>query len=154
MTTLHELEIINTNLGGYMAERSRIRFNPDTKEIEVEGSESFVKTYFGKLQAMISGDAEKTVPEKKEPKAAKAPKRKPVNKKRQSKKASKVITGTKRGDLSKAVLFLIQSSAEGIATAELKEKTGMKDRQIWPIISSAKKKGKIKQVKRGVYVRA
>lgn len=34
---------------------SRIKFNPVTKEIEVEGSEQFVKTYFGKLQAMLSG---------------------------------------------------------------------------------------------------
>ncbi len=42
-----------------MKENSRIRFNPVTKEIEVEGTESFVKTYFGKLQAMISGPAEK-----------------------------------------------------------------------------------------------
>ena len=29
-----------------MKENSRIRFNPGTKEIEIEGSESFVKTYF------------------------------------------------------------------------------------------------------------
>ena len=31
---------------------------------------------------------------------------------------------------------------------------GLKDRQIWAIISYAKKAGKIKQVKRGVYVGA
>jgi hypothetical protein len=113
-----------------------------------------VETYFGKLQAMLAGSAEKKAAITKEPKAAKAPERKPVKKKRQSKNASTMITGTKRGALSKAILALIQGSPEGIATAELKEKTGMKDRQIWPIISSAKKKGKIKQVKRGVYVGA
>ena len=33
---------------------SRIRFNPGTRGIEVEGSEQFVKTYSGKLQAMLS----------------------------------------------------------------------------------------------------
>ena len=44
-----------------MASNSRIRFNPVTKEIEVEGTEKFVKTYFDKLQAMISGAAEKKV---------------------------------------------------------------------------------------------
>ena len=44
-----------------MKENSRIRFNPVTKEIEVEGSESFVKTYFSKLQAMISGSPKKTM---------------------------------------------------------------------------------------------
>ena len=42
-----------------MANNSRIRFNPVTKEIEVEGTEQFVKTYFAKLQAMLSGASEK-----------------------------------------------------------------------------------------------
>ncbi len=37
-----------------MRENSRIRFNPVTKEIEVEGSEKFVRTYFQKLQQMLS----------------------------------------------------------------------------------------------------
>jgi len=137
-----------------MNEKSRIRFNPATKEIEVEGSESFVKTYFDKIQAMISGVPAKKAAIKKEPKAVKERPEKKAKKRRQSKKAPKVITGIRRGDLSKAVLALIQGSPEGIARAELKEKTGLKDRQIWPIISSAKKKGKIRQVKRGVYAGA
>ena len=38
-----------------MAERSRVRFNPVTKEIDVEGSESFVKTTLDKLLLMIPG---------------------------------------------------------------------------------------------------
>ena len=53
-----------------MKENSRIRFNPGTKEIEIEGSESFVKTYFNKLQAMISGNPEITTKESKPVKAA------------------------------------------------------------------------------------
>jgi len=56
-----------------MAGRSRIRFNPVTKEVEIEGSESFVKTYLGKLQTMLSEAPEKKVAIKKEPKAVKAP---------------------------------------------------------------------------------
>ncbi len=51
-----------------MNEQSRIRFNPVTKEIEIEGSEAFVKTYFNKLQAMMSGFTEKPM---EDPKAAK-----------------------------------------------------------------------------------
>jgi hypothetical protein len=54
-----------------MRENSRIRFNPVTKEIEIEGSESFVKIYFKKLQVMVFGLAEKTVAAKKEPKPVK-----------------------------------------------------------------------------------
>ena len=54
-----------------MRENSRIRFNPVTKEIEIEGSESFVKIYFKKLQVMVFGLTEKTVAAKKEPKPVK-----------------------------------------------------------------------------------
>ena len=43
---INHTEVIYTNIGGTMTERSRIRFNPVTSEIEVEGTEEFVKTYF------------------------------------------------------------------------------------------------------------
>jgi hypothetical protein len=36
-------------------EQARIKFNPEKKEIEIEGSKEFVTTYFNKLQNMISG---------------------------------------------------------------------------------------------------
>jgi len=53
-----ELENIHANLGRHVKENSRTRFNPGTKEIEIEGSERFVKAYFNKLRAMISGTSE------------------------------------------------------------------------------------------------
>ena len=59
-----------------MNEQSRIRFNPVTKEIEIEGSEAFVKTYFNKLQAMMSGVTEKTM---EDPKGAKLFRQRKVN---------------------------------------------------------------------------
>jgi len=66
---------------GTMKEKSRIRFNPVTKEIEVKGSELFVKKYFNKLQAIMSGSPEKTVAVKEKPKTIKAaPKKKSVKK--------------------------------------------------------------------------
>jgi hypothetical protein len=150
-----------------MGEQSRIKFNPVTKEIEIEGPEKFVKTYFNKIQSMLSG-ARKAVsgaPIKAIHVKAKASKGRPV-KKRQVKsvrqsgktptviKKEKPVKGIRRGNMSKAVLALIQDSHEGITTTELKKKTGMKDRQIWAIISSAKKMGKIKQARRGVYLGA
>jgi predicted transcriptional regulator of viral defense system len=52
------------------------------------------------------------------------------------------------------VVGLIQGSAEGISTAELKEKTGLVESQIWSIVNRASKEGKILKVKRGVYVGA
>ena len=174
-----------------MGGQSRIKFNPVTKEIEIEGSEKFVKTYFDKIQSMLSGTQEAVAAVPVKPKSTKvikeksvkekAVKEKPVKKVRQSKKAPVVAEPVieqlakkirqskkaqkvakqevptvkgKRGDMSKAVLALILDSPEGITTTELEEKTGLKDKQIWAIISNAKKAGKIKQAKRGVYVGA
>ena len=140
-----------------MKTESRIRFNPGTKEIEIEGSEEFVKAYFNKLQNMISAAPSETVEEskaikvrpakkaKKEPKAVKPFPAKKV------KRTAKKEPGVKKITNIDAVVTLIQSSAEGISTAELKEKTGLADSQIWNIVNRAYKLGKIKKVKRGVY---
>jgi hypothetical protein len=128
-----------------MKENSRIRFNPVTKEIEVEGSEEFVKTYFGKLQAMISGVPEAMM---KEPKVKKV---RPVKK---AGKVAKEKPGVKRVTNIDTVVGLIQGSTEGISTAELKEKTGLVELQIWSIVNRAAKLGKIKKVKKGLYAGA
>ena len=158
-----------------MAERSRVRFNPVTKEIDVEGSESFVKTYFGKLQAMISGavkgkvnvkratKAVKAAPEKKakkKPKAVKAPRVKKAKKATKTvipaptkrvKKARKKAPAKKRVTNIDTIVGLIQGAPEGISTAELKTKTGLAERQIWGIVNRASNLGKVRKMRRGVY---
>jgi len=152
-----------------MKEKSRIRFNPVTKEIEIEGSEEFVKAYFNKLQNMISGAPETIVEEskavkvrpvrkaKKEPKAVKArpPKKEPKAAKpgpqKKAEKAAKKASGIRRITNVAAVLKLVQGSAEGISTTEIKEKTGLTERQIWGVVTRADKQGKIRTVKRGIY---
>ncbi len=60
-------------------------------------------------------------------------------------------TGTKRNALSKAVLTLINSSPEGISTAELKKKTGLEGKQIRNIITGSIQQKKIQAIRRGVY---
>lgn len=155
-----------------MKNNSRIKFNPGTKEIEIEGNEEFVKTYFDKLQAMLSGPTKervkrapvvKTAPAEKAekkpnvkvspvPKAPKTPKALKARPPQKVKKATKKEPRVKRVTNIDKIVSLIQGSAEGITTSALKEKTGLVESQIWPIIASAKKKGKIKQAKRGVYV--
>jgi hypothetical protein len=144
-----------------MKENSRIRFNPFTKEIEIEGSETFVKTYFDKLQSIISGapgaaaeghkpaKARAAKKVKEEPEAAKAA---PAGKRRtKSGRAAKAETGGERITHIDRVVGLIQGSAEGISTTELKEKTGLVESQIWSIVNRAAKMGKIKKIKRGLY---
>jgi uncharacterized membrane protein len=146
-----------------MKENSRIRFNPVTKEIEIEGSESFVKTYFKKIQEMVFGSAEKTVAAKKEPKTTrtdpakktekkgKAIKVSPAAKAKKEPKAAKKVPGEKRVTNIDTVIGLIQGSAEGISTSKLKEKTGLSELQIWSIVNRASKGGKIRKMRRGVY---
>jgi hypothetical protein len=145
-----------------MKDNSRIKFNPVTKEIEVEGTEQFVKTYFGKIQAMISGAAEKKAAIKKGLKTVtvkavtvKADKKKPkAVRARPRKKARKIATrkpGEKRITNLDTIVGVIQGSTEGISTAELKEKTGLAESQIWNIVNAAAKEGKIRKIKRGLY---
>lgn len=154
-----------------MKENSRIRFNPVTKEVEVEGSESFVKTYFDKLQAMVDGSPKTTVTVKKKSVKVKAVPKKKVEKKtkvvkvspakkvkaikmtpvKKAKKATKRTPGKRKVTNIEAVVSLIQASAEGITTAAIKEKTGLAESQIWNIVNRAAKEGKIKKVKRGSY---
>jgi len=55
-----------------MGVQSRIKFNPVTKEIEIEGSESFVKAYFDKIHEMLSGTQEAVEESPAVPKPAKA----------------------------------------------------------------------------------
>jgi len=116
-----------------MQNNFRIRFNPHTKEIEVAGTEKFVRTYFNKLQAMISGLAEKTTGVKPEAKVGK-----------------KTKTAKKITNIEKVTKLIIQSK-DGISTAQLKKKTGLSERQIWSIVDRSAKLGKIRKVKRGVY---
>jgi hypothetical protein len=143
-----------------MKNHSRIRFNPVTKEIEVEGTEEFVKTYFDKLQTMISEAPEEKAAIKKEPKPVKAatvkvgkkPKTAKARPTKKVKEAANITPGVKRVTNIDMIVGLIQGSTEGISTAELKEKTGLSETQIWGIVNRAKKMGKIKQAKRGTYV--
>lgn len=141
-----------------MKGKTRIRFNPVTREIEVEGSEAFVKAYFDKLQAIIAESSMEPAAEPKEAigrpaketeKAAKAPAAHPRKK---AGKTPKRKTGAKRVTHIDTVVALIRSSAEGISTAELKQKAGLSESQIWNIVNRAAKEGKIKKIKRGVYI--
>lgn len=161
-----------------MEKKSRIRFNPVSKEIEIEGSESFVKIYFDKIQAMLSMPFAKAAPAKRGRRKAitaeaatakKAEKKAKPAKPSRVKKASKVVKSAvsrkvrkvrkagKKGSARKritnidAVVSLVQGAPEGISTTDLKTKTGLTERQIWSIVNRASKEGRILKVKRGVY---
>jgi hypothetical protein len=157
-----------------MAEKSRVRFNPVTKEIEVEGSESFVKTTLDRLLAILPGavkekvkvkratKAEKAAPKKKAEKKPKVVKASPFKKAKvpqnakppfakRIRKTGQKAPGEKRVTNIDTIVGLIQGAPDGISTAELKAKTGFAETKIWNIINRATKLGKIRTVKRGLY---
>ncbi len=135
-----------------MKENSRFRFNPSTKEVEIEGSEEFVSAMFNKIQKVMSGTSirltkEPTIPSS--DRIKKAGKRKVLPAKR-VKKVIKVQENAPRITLfDKVVGHILESN--GITTSELEEKTGLTDRQIWGVTAQAVKLGRIKKSKRGLY---
>lgn len=130
-----------------MEEKSRIRFNPMTKEIEIEGSEAFVKTYFHKLQGLLSQS-----PEKNNEKPLQENTR-PVRKAKKTQAKPGKQKAVKETQMD-AIVSLVNRTEGGITTSALKEKTGLAERQIWSVVYRAEKQGRIKKTKRGLYVAA
>ena len=59
-----------------------------------------------------------------------------------------------KGSVVAPVMRVIRASKRGVSVGQIMEKTGLKKGQIWPAISRAKKEGKVKIVKKGIYVKA
>ena len=76
--------------------------------------------------------------------------------KKSRKKPAKRATGKKtqaKKTATDAVLNTITRSRKGATTAQIKKKTGLSEKQIWNIINRAKRMGKIKSEKQGLYVK-
>ena len=56
-----------------------------------------------------------------------------------------------KGSVTGAIMGVIQSSSEGVNTDQIMKQTGLNKRQVWGTINRAKKEGKVKTVKRGIY---
>ncbi len=130
-----------------MKEQSRIRFSPVTGEIEVAGSEAFVRTYFQKLQRLLSQSPEAKGKTPARPTAGPAGKSKSAKAEPGKKKAG-------RETQMEAIVSLVRGAEGGITTSALKKKTGLAERQIWSVVYRAEKQGMIKKTKRGLYVAA
>ena len=110
-----------------------------------------LKALTKKVEKMIVavGKIEKPKPAKKAIKAKpakKAVKAKPVKKAVAKKKTKVTDTDT--------VLGIINRSKKGVGVAAIKNKTGFKDRKIYDIVKTLKKRGKVKSKKMGIYVKA
>ena len=126
-----------------MTQTSRIKFNPQTHEIEIEGSEAFVKKYFAIIQKVLVGPSakakDKAVPKKRGPKKAAA-----------AAKSAKMM-GPKKVTMTEKVIALVQQKQGGISVKNIIKKTKAGRQQAWNILSAAKKEGKISSAGRGVY---
>ncbi|NPU85073.1 MAG: hypothetical protein HPY65_11345 [Syntrophaceae bacterium] len=146
----------------------RIKFNPSSMEIEIEGSQAFVETYFDKIQSLILSVAQEVREEprrrkgrtpKKAIKAGKGVRAKKAGKEKKSDKTAmrnrraggRRIQGSSNTD---RVLELIRENPSGVTTSDLKASTGLSEQQIWGVIYAAEKRGKVRKVKRGMYAAA
>lgn len=86
-----------------------------------------------------------------QPKRRTEPKARPKRKRRAIKPAVKKKPAKQTA--TDAVLNVIKSSRKGVTTAQIKKKTGFSEKKIWEIVNRAKRDGKVKSVKRGVYVK-
>jgi hypothetical protein len=137
-----------------MAEKSRIKFNPVTKEIEIEGTERFVKTYFGKVQKLLADLSAESVKERKQ----RSKRGKTVDKTTVAGKAARAKQKKKDGKgnrgyiFEKVIKFITES--KGINTAELVKKTGLHEQQVRSVVYRAEKLGRIRKASRGIYTAA
>ena len=67
-------------------------------------------------------------------------------KKKVTKKATKVTAVS-------TVLSVISGSKKGVTTAQIEKKTGFDEEKVWNNINYLKRKGKVKNAGRGVYVK-
>lgn len=100
------------------------------------------------MQEMLDNLEQALTLEKPRRKAKAKPGRKRAAKKRVTRKKPAKETATN------AVVNTITKSKKGATTEQIKTKTGFDEKKIWGIITRAKKEGKIKSQKRGIYVKA
>lgn len=101
--------------------------------------------------------AAKKVPKAKKPlkRAPKKTKAKPATRKTKTKTApKKAATKRKPKPPYDTVVAIVRRSKKGVTCAIIKDKTGFDEQRIWNFIYKAKKQGKIKNLKRGLYVSA
>jgi hypothetical protein len=111
---------------------SKIKFNPGTGEIEVEGSEAFVKKYMKILQNLAFRPKMGT----------------------KGKKVKKIAKGKKRpvrGSIAKSILSVLKKNEQGLSIKDIAKKTKLAASQINPVIQKALKEGKIQRIGRGMY---
>ena len=99
-----------------MIGKSRILLNPTTKEVEIEGTDKFVREYFD-IVCNLMFEYQKPAP-------------KTPNMELKAARSKKAAQRMKKPSNKDKVLNLIKGSREGITMTELEKKTSLADKQI------------------------
>lgn len=121
------------------------------EEISMKELKMELKSLAKALKALVR-QTEKM--EKKLDKLEKASRPKKTKKKAPAKAMKKkVVKRTTKVTATDTVLKMIQRRKRGITTAEIKARTGFKEKKIWDIVNRSKREGKIKVLRKGVYAK-
>lgn len=125
---------------------TKIRFNPMSKEVELEGTEEFVEKHFKAIQELFASLRETAVsqPVARSTRTAKKEKSAPA-----SRKSSKSLL--RKGEIYQTVVSKVRESNTGMTTDSLMKETGFSLQQVRSVIFRAEKQGVIRRLQRGVY---
>jgi predicted Rossmann fold nucleotide-binding protein DprA/Smf involved in DNA uptake len=129
-----------------MPSQSRIKFNPATREFEIEGTEAFVKKYFDMIQELFGSESEKV---------KKGKSGTPLKTVKAGKKIVKgLLPSQKRakpGTIKGTILKALENAKGVVAVKDIIKKTGLNKTQVNGTLIVLKKKGQVKSVGRGMY---
>jgi len=134
-----------------MTSQSRVKFNPATREFEIEGSEAFVKKYFDKIEALFGREKVEPVKTAMEDKASS----KSVKKGKKITKKTKTTPGSSKkakfGAIQGAILKVFENVKDAVPVKDIIKKTGLNKSQVNGTLLVLKKKRLIKSAGRGMY---
>ena len=121
---------------------------------EVESITKELKSLTQKTEKIVKALGKLEKPQAKPKPVKKAAKPRKAIKKAAVKKPAKKATTNKsaKGTVVGAVMGVIQANSKGVNTDQIMEQTGLNKKQVRGTIDRAKREGKIKTVKRGIYV--
>ncbi|MFH1954872.1 MAG: hypothetical protein ABIL06_25060 [Pseudomonadota bacterium] len=121
---------------------------------EVESLTKELKSLIQKTEKIVKALEKLEKPQAKTKSVKKAAKPKKPVKKPAVKKTDRKPTENKaaKGSVIDAIMGVIQANSEGVNTSQIMKQTGLNKKQVWGTINRAKKEGKVKTVKRGIYV--
>ncbi len=120
-------------------------------QTQIKSLEKNIAALQGKLAKLKGQKSGKAAPAKKA--AAKAPKKAVAAPKKKA-TAKKASADAAKGTVLENVLDVIGKSRNGANIADLKTKTNLESRQLSNALYKLSKKGQIKTISRGVYVKA